>query len=230
MSSRAAQTEFSQLSVRFQYNSVTELYVQRFSCTGAGFTGLVRVSPYISRACTAGAAAAPLHPDGAVDDGAAHAQVSDGPGQCIPAGDGRIGMVLGPVSRGRAGGGDEGGVRSGGLRTILLVRFSFTLLVPTARSAPPPRAAGRSIRLLCVLTAYLPTCAGSCVVAAVRRWKGADGGGERGRAGRLFEATEIATTDDRMLMDKALNSIVWTSAGARQTDHLLNFLAVCDST
>ena len=114
--------------------------------------------------------------------------------------------------------------------TILLVCFSFTLLVPTTRSAPPPRAACRSIRLLCVLTIYLRTRAGSCVVAAVRRWKGADGGGERGRAGRLFEATEIATTDDRMLMDKALNSIVWTSAGARQTDHLLNFLAVCDST
>jgi len=41
--------------------------------------------------------------------------------------------------------------------TILLVCFSFSLLVPTARSAPPPRAACRSIRLLCVLTAYLPS-------------------------------------------------------------------------
>ena len=65
--------------------------------------------------------------------------------------------------------------------TILLVCFSFSLLVPTARSAPPPRAACRSIRLLCVLTAYLPTCAASCLVAAVRRCKGGDGRGERGR-------------------------------------------------
>ena len=47
--------------------------------------------------------------------------------------------------------------------------------------------------------------------------------------GRLFEVTEIATTDDKMLMEEMLNNITWTSTGARQTDLLLNFLAVCDS-
>ena len=33
--------------------------------------------------------------------------------------------------------------------TILLACFSVTLVVPAAHSAPPPRAAYRSIRLLC---------------------------------------------------------------------------------
>ena len=92
--------------------------------------------------------------------------------------------------------------------TILLVCFSFSLLVPTARSAPPPRAACRSIRLLCVLTAYLPTCAASCLVAAVHRCKGGDGRGERGRCGRVFEATKIATTDDKMLVETVLISTI----------------------
>ena len=61
-------------------------------------------------------------------------------------------------------------------------------------SAPPPRAARRSNRLLCELTVCLPARTGSCLVAAVRRWKGGDGRGERGRARHLFEVTEIATT------------------------------------
>ena len=52
-----------------------------------------------------------------------------GPWKRTPVGNGGIGMVIAPMSRGRAGGGDEGGGRSGGLRTILLVRFSFTLLM-----------------------------------------------------------------------------------------------------
>ena len=64
---------------------------------------------------------------------------------------------------------------------------------------------------------------------AVRRCKGGDAGAERGRGGRLFEVTEIATTDDKMLMEEMVNNITWTSTGARQTDILLNFLAVCDS-
>ncbi len=67
------------------------------------------------------------------------------------------------------------------------------------------------------------------MVAAVRRCKGGDGRGEKGRGGRLFEVTDIATTDDKMLMQEMLNNITWTSTGARQTDILLNFLAVCDS-
>ena len=44
------------------------------------------------------------------------------------------------------------------------------------------------------------------MVAAVRRCKGGDGRGERGRCERLFEVTEIATTDDKMLMDEMLNN------------------------
>ena len=66
------------------------------------------------------------------------------------------------------------------------------------------------------------------MVAAVRR-KGGDGRGERGRAGRLFEVTEIVTTDDKMLMEEMLNNIIWTYTGARQTDIIMNGLVVCDS-
>ena len=152
-----------------------------------------------------------------------------GPWKRTPAGNGGIDMILAPVSRGRAGGGDEGGGRPVAHATILLVCFSFTLLVPTARSAPPPRAAYRSIRLLCVSTTCLPTRAASCLVAAVHRCKGGDGRVEQGRGGRVFEVTDIATTDDKMLMEEMLNNITWTSTGAGQTDIFLNFLAVRDS-
>ena len=114
--------------------------------------------------------------------------------------------------------------------TILLVCFCFTLLVPTTHSAPPPRAAYRSIRLLCVLTIRLPTRVGSCVVAAVRRWKGADGGGERGRGGRLFEVTEIATTGYKMLMEEMLNDTAWCSTGVLQTEPLEMFRKMYGST
>ena len=81
----------------------------------------------------------------------------------------------------------------------------------------------------CVLTAYLPTCAASCLVAAVRRCKGGDGRGERGRCGRLFEATKIATTDDKMLVETVLNNTVWTSADAERISLLLNRPAMCGS-
>ncbi len=74
------------------------------------------------------------------------------------------------------------------------VTLSLSLEDARHCSAPPPRAARRSIRLLCVLTVCLLTRTGSCLVAAVRRCKGGDGRGERGRARRLFEVTEIATT------------------------------------
>ena len=66
------------------------------------------------------------------------------------------------------------------------------------------------------------------MVAAVRR-KGGDGRGERGRAGRLFEVTEIVTTDIKMLMEEMLNNIILTYTGAMQKDILLTCLVVCDS-
>ena len=100
----------------------------------------------------------------------------------------------------------------------LSVTLSQTLDDARRCSAPPTRAARRSNRLLCVLTVCLCTCMGSCLVAAVCRSKGGDGRGERGRGGRLFEVTEIATTDDKMLMEEMVNNITWTSTGARQTD------------
>ena len=93
----------------------------------------------------------------------------------------------------------------------------------------------RSIRLLCVLTVCLPTRAGSCLVAAIRSHlcfalaPGGDGRGERGRGGRLFEVTEIATTDDKMPIEEVLSNTAWTSTGAMQTYLLLNCLVVCDS-
>ena len=66
------------------------------------------------------------------------------------------------------------------------------------------------------------------MVAAVRRCKGGDGRGERGRH-RLFEVTEIATTDDTMPMEEVLSNTAWTYTGAMQTKLLLNCLVVCDS-
>ena len=96
-------------------------------------------------------------------------------------------------------------------------------------SAPPPRAARRSNRLLCDLAVCLPSRAGSCVILPVRRCKGGDRGGERSRGGRLFEVTEIATTDDKMLMKKALNNTGWTSADAERISLPLNRPAMCGS-
>ena len=114
------------------------------------------------------------------------------PWQRTPAGNGCVGRALTPVSRGRAGGGDEGGGRSGGLRhhpSRLLVRCAERCVSPPCAPAVPPRPACRSIRPLCVLTVCLLTRASICLVVAVRRCKGGDGRGERGRCGRLFEVT-----------------------------------------
>jgi len=97
-------------------------------------------------------------------------------------------------------------------------------------SAPPPRATRRSIRLLCVLTVFLLTRTGSCLVAAVRRCKGGDGRGEKGRGGRLFELTEIATTDDKMLMEEMLNDNSWCSTRVLQTESLQMFRKMYGST
>ena len=93
----------------------------------------------------------------------------------------------------------------------LLLSLATCAVTARARRCPPSpapaRAAGRSIRLLCVLTVCLHARVGSCVVLAVRRSKGGDARAERGRGGRLFEVTEIATTDDKMLMEEMLNNI-----------------------
>jgi hypothetical protein len=75
----------------------------------------------------------------------------------------------------------------------------------------------------------VPLCECALCLRMARRCKGGDGRREQGRGGRLFEVTDIATTDDKMLMEEMLNSITWTSTGAGQTDIFLNFLAVCDS-
>ena len=90
----------------------------------------------------------------------------------------------------------------------------------TTTSAAPPRAACRSIRLLCGSADRLSTHAGSRVILAVRRWKRGDGGGEQGHDGRLLEAIEIATMEDKDLVEEALNNNIWTSSGARQTNLL----------
>jgi len=129
-----------------------------------------------------------------------------GPWQRTLADNGCIGRALVPVSRGRAGGAARGATDSVACATILLVCLCAAHSVVPRCRAPPARAARRSNRLLCVLTVYLPTRAGCCLVATVRRCKGGDGRGERGRCGRLFEVTEIARTDDKMLMDEMLNN------------------------
>ena len=73
-----------------------------------------------------------------------------GPWQRTPVGNGGIDMILAPVLRGRVGGGDEGGGRSGGLRhhpSRLLFLHSpcahHPLCAPTTHSIPFDPAAVR---------------------------------------------------------------------------------------
>ena len=68
--------------------------------------------------------------------------------------------------------------------------------VPSVHSTPFDPAA---MRLLCL-------CVPRCVVLAVRRFKCGDIEGERGHCGRLFEVTEIATQDDKMLTKEGLSN------------------------
>ena len=68
------------------------------------------------------------------------------------------------------------------------------LLERAAAAFPDPAARSRPFDPACCvekLTVFCP-CAGSCLVAAVRRCKGGDGRREQGRGGRLFEVTDIA--------------------------------------
>jgi len=65
------------------------------------------------------------------------------------------------------------------------------------------------------------------VILAVRRWKCGDGESKQGRDGRLLEATDIATTDDKMPTEEVLNNTGWTSAGAGRVCMLRSRPAVC---
>ena len=100
---------------------------------------------------------------------------------------------------------------------------------PAPPPRPPPRAACHSIRLLCVYADRLSTQVGSCVVLAGRRWRGGDEGGAQGRAGRLREAIEIATMEDKILMEEVLNNTGWTSADVERVFLLRIRPAMCGS-
>ena len=76
---------------------------------------------------------------------------------------------------------------------------------------------------------FVPLTSAACV-CGWRTGKGGERGCERGRGGRLLEVIEIATMEDKMLREKELSDIGWTSAGDFQTDMLANDPAVCDST
>ena len=70
-------------------------------------------------------------------------------------------------------------------------------------------------------------------VACVCGWlagKGGQSGCERGRGGRLLEVIEIMTIEVKMLKEKVLSDIGWTSAADFQMDILANYPAVCGST
>ena len=54
--------------------------------------------------------------------------------------------------------------------------------------------------------------------------------GERGRGGRLFDVTEIATTDDKMPREEVLNNIAWCSTGVLQTETLKMFQLMYGAT
>ena len=64
--------------------------------------------------------------------------------------------------------------------------------------------------------------AARCVVLAVRRTRGGDRRGARGRGGRLFELIEIATSEDKMLMEEVLIKTGRTSAYVERIYLLLN--------
>ena len=72
--------------------------------------------------------------------------------------------------------------------------------------------------------------AARCVVLAVCRSSGRDRRGARGRGGRLLEVIEIATMEVKMLKEKELINICWTSAADIHTDMLASYPAACDST
>ena len=116
----------------------------------------------------------------------------------------------------------------------LLLSLAASAVTARARrcqpSPAPARAAGRSIRLLCGSVVRLQPAAARCVVAVVRRARGGDRRGARGRGGRLLEITEIATMEDKMLTKEVLINTGWTSAESEQTRMLLNRPAICDST
>ena len=83
---------------------------------------------------------------------------------------------------------------------------------------------------MCGPAVCMRPAAARCVVLAVRRTRGGDRRGARGRGGRLFELIEIATSEDKMLKEKELNNIGCTYRGDFQTDLLASYPAVCDST
>jgi hypothetical protein len=102
--------------------------------------------------------------------------------------------------------------------------------VPRAPVPPPPHAARRLIRLLRIWTVCLCPVTAGCLVLAARRL-GDGGRGDKGSCGgRQFEATEIATMDDEMLMEKMLNNTGWTSTRVLHTDALNMFLLMYGST
>ena len=80
-------------------------------------------------------------------------------------------------------------------------------------------------RVVCL---FPRTC--RCVVLAVRRVKGGDGGSDHGLRVRLLEATDIATMDDKMLMEEAPSNAGWTSTGFMHTYTLDKFLPRYGST
>ena len=101
---------------------------------------------------------------------------------------------------------------------------------PPTPVPPLPRAARRSIRLLCGSVVQLRQSAARCVVLTVCRSRGRDRRGARGRGGLHFEAIEIATMEVKMLKEKELSNIGWTSAADIHTDMLVSYPAACDST
>ena len=63
---------------------------------------------------------------------------------------------------------------------------------------------------------FVPSHVSLCGVGCPQG-KGGDGGSDHGLGVRLLEATDIATMDDKMLMEKAPSNASWTSAGFMHT-------------
>ena len=97
---------------------------------------------------------------------------------------------------------------------------------------PPPGRTQQAVRLglLCESTDCSCPCTSARCVCGWRAGKGEDGESKRGLGGRLLEATDIATKDNKMLKEEVLSNTAWSSTTIMRTDSLKMVLVMYGST